>query len=147
MTLSVLATSIEHWSTDQLLPYARNARTHSEEQVTQIAASIAEFGFTNPILVSAEGEIVAGHGRLAAARQLGLANVPVIVLEHLTKLQQRTLALADNRIAENAGWDEALLHLELSELQEANVDLNRKGIREIARFVDTKLADRGTDTV
>jgi len=127
MSAAWLADKVESWPIDKLLPYARNARTHSEEQVTQIAASIAEFGFTNPILVSSEGTIVAGHGRLAAARQLGLTTVPVIVLDHLTPLQRRTLALADNRIAENAGWDESLLHLELADLQEANIDLSLTG--------------------
>lgn len=114
MTASWLADKIEHWPTDKLVPYARNARTHSESQVAQIAASIAEFGFTNPILAGADGVIVAGNGRLAAAQKLGLATVPVVVLDHLTPTQRRALVIADNRIAdnriaENAGWDEAML--------------------------------------
>ncbi len=85
MTASWLADKIEQWPTTKLLPYARNARTHSDEQVMQIAASIAEFGFTNPILAGADGIIVAGHGRLAAANKLGLSMVPVVVLDHLQK--------------------------------------------------------------
>ena len=103
MTSSWLADKIERWPMAKLLPYARNARTHSNEQVAQIAASIAEFGFTNPILAGADGVIVAGHGRLAAAQKLGLETVPVVVLDHLTPTQRRALVIADNRIAENAG--------------------------------------------
>ncbi len=108
-----LADKIEQWPTAKLLPYARNARTHSEDQVAQIAASIAEFGFTNPILAGSDGIIVAGHGRLAAAQKLGLERVPVVVLDHLTPTQRRALVIADNRIAENAGWDDAMLRIEL----------------------------------
>jgi len=122
-----LADKLEHWPIERLLPYIRNARTHSEAQVAQIAASIAEFGFTAPILAGSDGVIVAGHGRLAAARKLGLATVPVVVLEHLTPTQRRALVIADNKIAENAGWDEELLRLELAELQEADFDLALTG--------------------
>jgi len=122
-----LADKLEHWPIERLLPYIRNARTHSEEQIAQIAASIAEFGFTNPILAGSDGVIVAGHGRLAAARKLGLAAVPVVVLEHLTPTQRRALVIADNKIAEHAGWDEELLRLELAELQEADFDLALTG--------------------
>ncbi len=113
-----LSTHIERWPTEKLVPYARNARTHSEEQVAQIAASIVEFGFTNPILAGSDGVIVAGHGRLAAAQKLGLDTVPVVVLDHLTPTQRRALIIADNRIAENAGWDDAMLRIELQSLQE-----------------------------
>ena len=109
MTISWLADKIEQWPTAKLVPYARNARTHSDAQVAQIAASIAEFGFTNPILSGSDGVIVAGHGRLAAAQKLGIATVPVVVLDHLTPTQRRALVIADNRIAENAGWDDAKL--------------------------------------
>ena len=112
MTISWLADKIEQWPTAKLVPYARNSRTHSDAQVAQIAASIAEFGFTNPILAGSDGVIVAGHGRLAAAQKLGLAMVPVVVLDHLTPTQRRALVIADNRIAENAGWDEAMLQVE-----------------------------------
>ena len=122
-----LADKIEQWPTAKLLPYARNARTHSEEQVAQIAASIAEFGFTNPILAGSDGIIVAGHGRLAAAQKLGLDIVPVVVLDHLSPTQRRALVIADNRIAENAGWDEAMLRIELEALMGEGFDLDITG--------------------
>jgi len=122
-----LADKIEHWPTDKLIPYARNARTHSDAQVAQIAASIAEFGFTNPILAGSDGVIVAGHGRLAAAQKLGLPTVPVVVLDHLTPTQRRALVIADNRIAENAGWDEAMLQVELAALKDEDFDLALTG--------------------
>ena len=122
-----LSTHIERWPTDKLVPYARNARTHSEEQVAQIAASIVEFGFTNPILAGSDGVIVAGHGRLAAAQKLGLDTVPVVVLDHLTPTQRRALIIADNRIAENAGWDDAMLRIELHSLQEDGFNLDITG--------------------
>ena len=127
MTISWLADKIEQWPTDKLVPYARNARTHSDSQVAQIAASIAEFGFTNPILAGSDGVIVAGHGRLAAAQKLGIATVPVVVLDHLTPTQRRALVIADNRIAENAGWDEAMLQVELADLQGDDFDLSLTG--------------------
>ena len=103
---------------NSLVPYARNARTHSDAQVAQIAASIAEFGFTNPILTDGARGVIAGHGRLAAARKLALTDVPVIELSHLTAIQKKAYILADNRIAANAGWDEELLKLELVELDD-----------------------------
>ena len=127
MTASWLADKIEQWPIAKLLPYARNARTHSDEQVAQIAASIAEFGFTNPILAGSDGVIVAGHGRLAAAHKLGLKQVPVVVLEHLSSTQRRALVIADNRIAENAGWDDAMLRVELAALQDDDFDLSITG--------------------
>ena len=107
---------IEYWSLARLIPYARNARTHNDAQVAEIAGSIRAFGFSNPILVGEDGDIIAGHGRLAAARQLSLAEVPVIVLRDLSEIQRRQLVLADNRIAQNAGWDVTMLNLELAEL-------------------------------
>lgn len=125
--MSWVAEKIEHWPLARLLPYARNARTHSDEQVAQIAASIVEFGFTNPCLVGADGVLVAGHGRLLAARKLGLETVPVVVLDHLTATQRRALVLADNRIAENAGWDDAMLRTELEALQADGFDLDLTG--------------------
>lgn len=127
MTSSWLADKIEQWPTAKLVPYARNARTHSDAQVAQIAASIAEFGFTNPILAGSDGVIVAGHGRLAAAQKLGLEMVPVVVLDHLTPTQRRALVIADNRIAENAGWDDELLRVELEALQLDGFDLDITG--------------------
>ena len=113
-----------------LIPYARNARTHSEDQVAQIAASIAEFGFTNPILTDGERGVIAGHGRLAAARKLELTEVPVIELTHLSAIQKKAYILADNRIAANAGWDDELLGVELAELQDAGFDLELTGFTE-----------------
>ncbi len=122
-----LADRIELWPIDKLLPYVRNARQHSDEQIAQIAASIAEFGFVNPILTGADGVLVAGHGRLAAARKLGLPTVPVVVLDHLTPTQRRALVLADNRLAELATWDDALLRIELEALQDDGFDLDLTG--------------------
>jgi DNA modification methylase len=121
---------IEYWPLARLIPYARNARTHSDAQVAEIAGSIRAFGFSNPILVGEEGDIIAGHGRLAAARQLALAEVPVIVLRDLTDIQRRQLVLADNRIAQNAGWDVAMLNLELAELSFLAADLSVLGFSE-----------------
>ena len=127
MSTAWFADKIERWPTAKLLPYARNARTHSDEQVAQIAASIAEFGFTNPILAGSDGVIVAGHGRLAAAQKLGLEVVPVVVLDHLSPTQRRALVIADNRIAENAGWDDAMLRIEIASLQDDDFDLSLTG--------------------
>jgi DNA modification methylase len=127
MTTSWLADKIQQWPVAKLIPYARNARTHSEEQVAQIAASIAEFGFTNPILTGADGVIVAGHGRLAAAQKLAMELVPVVVLEHLSPTQRRALVIADNRIAENAGWDETMLRVEIEALQLDDFDMSLTG--------------------
>ena len=123
------------WPLDRLVPYERNARTHSPEQVAQIVASIQEFGFTNPLLVDGADGILAGHGRLAAAKDMGLAEVPVIVLNHLSAEQRRAYILADNKLALNAGWDEKLLRLELGDLQLAEFDLSLIG------FSDDELAD------
>ena len=127
MTTSWLADKIQQWPVAKLIPYARNARTHSDEQVAQIAASIAEFGFTNPILVGADGVIVASHGRVAAAQKLAMAMVPVVVLEHLSSTQRRALVIADNRIAENAGWDETMLRVEMEALQLDDFDMSLTG--------------------
>jgi DNA modification methylase len=118
---------IEYWPLDRLIPYAQNARTHSPAQVAEIAGSIRAFGFSNPILVGEDGDIVAGHGRLAAARKLGLTNAPVIVLRGLSEIQRRQLVLADNRIASNAGWDAEMLGLELADLSSIGVDLSVLG--------------------
>ena len=125
--LAGLGLRIEHRRVDALVPYARNARTHSEAQVALIAGSIREFGFTSPLLIDGENGIMAGHGRLLAARKLGLAEVPVIELAHLSPAQKRALVLADNKLAERAGWDEALLALEAGELAELGVDLSALG--------------------
>ena len=121
---------IEHRAVEDLIPYARNPRTHTPEQVAQIAASIVEFGWTNPILIGADNVIIAGHARLEAARKLGLSEVPVIILDHLTPAQRRALVIADNRLALNAGWDEEMLRLELEELREDEFDLDLLGFDE-----------------
>jgi DNA modification methylase len=118
---------IESWSIDRLLPSPRNARTHTEAQVAEIAGSIKAFGFTNPILVNDAGDVIAGHGRLAAARKLNLDQVPVISLKHLSELQCRQLMLADNRIALNSGWDADALTLELADLSQLGADLKLLG--------------------
>lgn len=130
-----MLTKLERWPIERLVPYERNARTHSPEQVAQIAASIQEFGFTNPILVDGQDGILAGHGRLMAAKELGLAEVPVVVLDHLTAAQRRAYVLADNKLALNAGWDEELLRLELTDLGELDFNLSLIG------FSDDELAD------
>ena len=121
---------IEHIAPSKLIPYVGNARTHSEEQIGQIAGSIREFGFVNPILVGDDDVIIAGHGRLLAAERLGLEDVPVIRLGHLSKAQRQALVLADNKIAENAGWDEELLRLELQALEEVDFDLGLIGFSD-----------------
>jgi DNA modification methylase len=118
---------LEFWPVDRLIPSVRNARIHTEAQVAEIAGSIRAFGFTNPILVGEEGDVVAGHGRLAAARLLGLSEVPVVALRGLTELQRRQLMLADNRIALNAGWDLEMLRLELKDLSALGADLAMLG--------------------
>ena len=118
---------VERVETGKLVPYARNARTHSEAQVQQIAGSIREFGFTNPVLIDDENGIIAGHGRVLAAQLLGLADVPCIRLSHLNETQRRAYVLADNRIALNSGWDDAMLAIELAELQIDGLDLTSLG--------------------
>lgn len=113
-----------------LIPYARNARTHSDAQIAQIAGSIREFGFCNPVLIDGDRGVIAGHGRILAADKLGMDKVPCVPLEHLTETQKRAYILADNRIALNAGWDEELLALELTDLSELEVDLEALGFDE-----------------
>lgn len=110
--------SVKWVPVDELIPYARNARTHSEEQIAKIASSIREFGFNNPVLVDEDSTIIAGHGRVLASRKLGMDKVPVAVLGHLSDAQKKAFVIADNRIALDAGWDEELLKLELQELKE-----------------------------
>jgi DNA modification methylase len=118
---------VEQRKIEALIPYVNNSRTHSDEQVAQIAASVREFGWTNPILVDGQNGIIAGHGRLAAARKLGLAEVPVIVLDHLSDAQKKALVIADNKLASNAGWDDEMLRLELGDLQEMGFDATLTG--------------------
>jgi len=120
------ATKIEWLSVETLIPYAKNARTHSDEQVAQIAGSIKEFGFNNPVLVDKDNSIIAGHGRLMAARKLGMDKVPVVQLGHMTEAQRKAYVLADNRIALNSGWDTGMLSLELQDLKD-DIDLSLLG--------------------
>jgi DNA modification methylase len=126
-----MAKHIEMWLVDKLIPWARNPRTHSDAQVAQIAASIAEFGFNSPILVDSKAGILAGHGRLLAARKLGLTEVPVIVLDHLTEAQKRAYVIADNKLAENAGWNDEMLRIEIEALQDENFDVSLLGFEDV----------------
>src|ERR1700732_3193054 len=121
---------IEYWPIERLVPSSRNARTHSAAEVAEIAGSIRTCGFTNPLLVGESADVVAGHGRLAAARLLGLAEVPVIPLRGLNEAERRMLMLADNRIALNAGWDLEMLKLELTDLGKLGADLKILGFSE-----------------
>ena len=118
-------------SVESLIPYARNARIHSDAQVAQIAGSIREFGFTNPVLVDGESGIVAGHGHVLAARKLGMTEVPCIEVAYLTDAQRRAYIIADNKLALNAGWDEELLKLELADLKGGGFDLSLTGFGEL----------------
>ena len=119
--------NLEHLQLDALIPFAKNSRTHSGDQVAQIAASIKEFGFTNPVLIDNDGGIIAGHGRVMAARKLKLKEVPCIRLGHLTDAQKRAYVIADNKLALNAEWDDEMLKLELGDLKELNFDLSLTG--------------------
>lgn len=110
-----------------LIPYARNSRTHSDEQVTQIASSIREFGFTNPVIIDDKDNIIAGHGRIMAAKKLGIDEVPCVVVSGWTEAQKKAYVIADNKLALNAGWDEKMLSLEFDELQELGFDLSLTG--------------------
>lgn len=143
-----MASRIERWPLDRFIPYARNARTHTDEQVAQIAASIHEFGFVNPILAGSDRVIIAGHGRLLAARKLGLGEAPVIIIDGLSENQRRALAVADNKLALNAGWDDEMLRLEIEALHAADYDLNILGFEdeELARLLaQQEAADGLTD--
>lgn len=128
--------------TDELIPYARNARTHSAEQVAQIAGSIKEFGFNNPVLIDQSGGIIAGHGRVLAAQRLGLKEVPTITLGHLSDTQRRAYILADNKLALNAGWDEEMLKIELEALKEAQVDFQTIGFDEMEETEEPNITGR-----
>ena len=131
--------NIAYRSTAEITPYARNSRTHSDEQVAQVAASIKEFGWTNPILVDETNTIIAGHGRLMAAQRMGLAEVPTIMLANLTEAQKRAYVIADNKLALNAGWDEEMLAVEIEDLISDGFDLDLIGFE--AEEIDTLLAE------
>jgi DNA modification methylase len=124
------ADKVERWPIDRLIPYARNARTHSDQQVDQIAASIREWGWTNPVLLAEDGTIIAGHGRVLAARKLRIPQIPVMVASGWSEAQKRAYALADNKLALNAGWDEAMLALEFADINELGFDLGLIGFSE-----------------
>jgi DNA modification methylase len=140
---------IEHSvvSIDDLIPYALNSRTHSDAQVAQIAASISEFGFLNPIIVDGENGIIAGHGRVLAARKLGKTHLPVVQAKHLTEAQKKAYVIADNRLALNAGWDTEILSTELTALQESDFDLELLGFDsdELAKLLEPETVDGLTD--
>jgi len=129
------ADKIEKWNIDKLIPYAKNSRTHSEAQVAQIAASMKEWGWTNPILVDEGGQIIAGHGRVLAARKLGVKEIPVMIAEGWSDIKKKAYVIADNKLALNAGWDAELLRLEIEELKEVDFDINLLG------FTDEELSD------
>ena len=140
-------TQIETVSIDALIPYARNSRTHSDAQVAQIAASIKEFGFTNPVLIDEDGGIIAGHGRTLAARKLGLAEVPCLRLSYLSEAQKKAYVIADNKLALNAGWDDEMLKVELSELKDLDFDLSLIGFDadELANLLEPEQVEGLTD--
>jgi DNA modification methylase len=138
---------IEQVGIESLIPYARNSRTHSDEQVAQVAASIREFGFTNPVLISSDNDIIAGHGRVLAARKLGMVEVPCIRLGHLTEAQRRAYVIADNKLALNSGWDEEMLKVELRGLEEEEFDLGLTGFseEELAALLVVQTLEGNTD--
>jgi len=137
------ADQVERWPVDKLVPYARNSRTHSDTQVAQIAASIKEWGWTTPVLVSEDGTLIAGHGRVMAARKLGLEEVPVMVARGWTEAQRRAYVLADNQLALNAGWDMDLLSIEMQDLNADGFDLSLIGFDD--KMLDALLADKTED--
>src|SRR5688500_11492973 len=137
------ADRVERWPIERLIPYARNARTHSDAQVDQIAASIREWGWTNPVLVGEDGTIIAGHGRVLGARKLRIDEVPVMVATGWSEEQKRAYAIADNKLALNAGWDEELLGLELGELEGLGFDIDLAGFSEPERLALAALANDG----
>jgi hypothetical protein len=142
------ADKVEQWPIDRLVPYAKNSRTHSDAQVAQIAASIKEWGFTTAVLVDEDGGIIAGHGRLMAARKLGMAEVPVMVAAGWSDAQKRAYVIADNKLAMNAGWDEQMLALELTELQGLGFGMELIGFSkdEISVLMPKDPDDDGADT-
>ena len=134
---------ISQHKVDELIPYARNSRTHSDAQVAQIAASIKEFGFTNPVLIDETGSIIAGHGRVLASRKLNLVSVPCIQLSHLTEAQKKAYIIADNKLALNAGWDDEMLAVELTDLKDMGFDLELTGFN--TDEIEALLAPVGTE--
>ena len=138
-----VALKIEQVKLNALIPYARNSRTHSDAQVAQIAASIKEFGFTNPVLIDETGSIIAGHGRVMAARKLAITDVPSIRLTHLTEAQKKAYVITDNKLALNAGWDDEMLAVELTDLKDMGFDLDLTGFS--TEEIEALLAPAGTE--
>lgn len=134
------ADKVERRPVDSLIPYARNARTHSESQVAQIAASIKEYGFTVPVLIDPKGNVIAGHGRIMAAKALGLTEIPVMVAKGWSAAKRRAYVILDNQVALNAGWDQDLLKLELTDLQAEGFDIGSLGFDgpQLAGIMDTR---------
>jgi DNA modification methylase len=141
------ADKIEHWAIDKLIPYARNSRTHSDGQIDQIAASIREWGWTTPVLVDKEGNIIAGHGRVLAAKKLDIATIPVVIADGWSDAKKRAYIIADNKLALNAGWDNELLALEFKELEELGFDLELTGfsLDELADLMEEEIEEGLTD--
>ena len=139
-----LANKIQLWEIEKLVPYEKNARTHSSEQIKEIANSIDKFGFNNPILVDGQKGIIAGHGRLLAAKHLGMKEVPIVILDHLTEVQKRAYIIADNKIALNADWDPLILSEELKELKELDFDIKDIGFstKELEEFLDNEVVEK-----
>jgi len=141
------ADKVERWAIDKLIPYARNARTHNDAQVAQIAASIREWGWTMPVLVDEAGTIIAGHGRVLAGHKLGLPEVPVMVAHGWSDAQRRAYTLADNKLTLNSGWDPAMLKLEVADLQAQGIDLGLVGFEayEVKSLLDLGVEDPGQE--
>jgi hypothetical protein len=138
------ADKVEKWDITRLTPYARNSRTHSDEQISQLAASIKEWGWTTPVLVDEDGSIIAGHGRTLAAQRLKMTEVPVMVAKGWSDAKKRAYVIADNKLAMNAGWDEQMLAIELGELSDLNFDLELTGFnkKELQSLLDIAEAER-----
>lgn len=139
---------IRYVATGDLIPYVNNSRTHTEKQVQQLASSIKEFGFTNPVLVDEDGGVIAGHGRLLAAQMLGLGEVPAITLKGLTEAQRKAYVIADNKLALNSGWDDELLKIELDSLTDLDFDLDVLGwdtLPSFAEEIDYSILDDESD--
>ena len=132
-------TEMQLVSTDKLIPYVNNARTHSAEQINKLRASLREFGFINPVIIDREFNVIAGHGRIAAAKAEGISKVPCVFADHLTEAQKKAYILADNRMALDAGWDEEMLKVEIEALQAEDIDISMTGFdeKELASLFDT----------
>ena len=137
--MAVTTTQMELVSIDKLVPYVNNARTHNEQQIMKLRSSLREFGFINPVIIDRELNVLAGHGRIMAAKAEGIKEVPCVYAEHLTEAQKKAYILADNRMALDADWDEELLKVEIEALKAEDFDLGLTGFdeKELASFFDT----------